>query len=50
EAHLALEMVADSKKMLSMELVEINPIIDTMNKTAILSVGLICSALGKKIL
>ena len=50
EAHLALEMVADSRKMLSMELVEINPIIDTMNKTAILSVGLICSALGKKIL
>ncbi|MGH7867788.1 MAG: arginase, partial [Candidatus Dormibacteraceae bacterium] len=50
EAHLALEMVADSKRMLSMELVEINPIIDTMNKTAILSVGLITSALGKKIL
>jgi arginase len=50
EAHLALEMIADSRKMLSLELVEINPIIDTMNKTAILGVGLISSALGKKIL
>lgn len=50
EAHLAMEMVADSKKMLAMELVEINPIIDMLNKTAILGVGLISSALGKKIL
>jgi len=43
EAHLAMEMVA-------MELVEINPIIDILNKTAILGVGLVSSALGKKIL
>jgi arginase len=50
EAHLALEMIADSGKMLALELVEINPIIDIMNKTAILGVGLITSALGKKIL
>jgi arginase len=50
EAHLALEMIADSGKMLVFELVEINPIIDIMNKTAILGVGLISSALGKKIL
>ncbi len=50
EAHLAMEMVADSKKMLAMELVEINPIIDMLNKTAILGVGLVSSALGKKIL
>jgi len=50
EAHLAMEMVADSKKMLAFELVEINPIIDVMNKTAILGVGLVSSALGKKIL
>jgi len=50
EAHLAMEMVADSKKMVAMELVEINPIIDILNKTAILGVGLISSALGKKIL
>ncbi len=40
EAHLAMEMVADSRKMLALELVEINPIIDVMNKTAILGVGL----------
>ena len=50
EAHLALEMVADSKKMVAMDLVEINPIIDILNKTAILGVGLVSSALGKKIL
>jgi arginase len=50
EAHLAMEMVADSMKMLAFELVEINPIIDVMNKTAILGVGLVSSALGKKIL
>jgi arginase len=50
EAHLAMEMVADSKKMVGIELVEINPIIDVMNKTAILGVGLVASALGKKIL
>jgi arginase len=50
EAHLAMEMIADSKKMLALELVEVNPIIDIHNKTAILGVGLISSALGKKIL
>jgi arginase len=50
EAHLAMEMVADSRRMLAMELVEINPIIDILNKTAVLGVGLISSALGKKIL
>jgi len=50
EAHLAMEMVADSKKMLAFELVEINPIIDVMNKTAVLGVGLVASAVGKKIL
>jgi len=50
EAHLAMEMVADSGKMLSFELVEINPIIDVMNKTAILGVGFTASVLGKRIL
>jgi arginase len=50
EAHLAMEMVADSKKMVAFELVEINPIIDVMNKTATLGVGLVASALGKRIL
>ncbi len=50
EAHLAMEMIADSKKMLALELVEINPIMDVHNKTAALGVGLVSSALGKKIL
>jgi arginase len=50
EAHLAMEMIADSKKMLALELVEVNPIIDSGNRTAILGVGLVTSALGKKIL
>jgi arginase len=50
EAHLAMEMVSDSRKMVAFELVEINPILDVMNKTAILGVGLVSSALGKKIL
>lgn len=50
EAHLAMEMVADSGKMLAMEVVEINPVIDVHNKTAVLAVELVLSALGKKIL
>ena len=50
EAHLAMEMIADSKKMLALEVVEINPIIDIANRTATLGVGLVTSALGKKIL
>ena len=50
EAHLAMEMIADSGRMRSLELVEVNPILDVHNKTAILGVGLISSALGKKIL
>ncbi len=50
EAHLAMEMISDSKKMVALEVVEINPIIDISNKTAILAVGLVTSALGKRIL
>ncbi|HXE75871.1 MAG TPA: arginase [Candidatus Xenobia bacterium] len=50
EAHLAMEMIADSGKMVSMEVVEINPVIDSHNKTAQLGVELVLSALGKKIL
>ncbi len=50
EAHLAMEMIADRGKMLALELVEINPIIDVQNRTAALGVGLVASALGKKIL
>jgi arginase len=50
EAHLAMEMIADSEAMLSLEVVEINPVIDEHNKTAQLGVELVLSALGKKIL
>lgn len=50
EAHLAMEIIADSQKMVSLEIVEVNPILDTLNRTAALAVGLVSSALGKKIL
>jgi arginase len=50
EAHLAMEMIADSKSMVALEVVEINPIIDLHNKTATLGVELVLSGLGKKIL
>ncbi len=50
EAHLAMEMIADSEAMLSLDVVEINPVIDLHNKTAMLGVELVLSGLGKKIL
>jgi len=50
EAHLAMEMLADTGKVLSAELVEVNPILDQRNGTAMLAVELLCSLLGKKIL
>jgi arginase len=50
EAHLAMEMIADSRSMTSLDVVEINPVIDEHNKTAMLGVELVLSGLGKKIL
>ncbi len=50
EAHLAMEMITDSEAMASLEVVEINPVIDEHNRTALLGVELVCSGLGKKIL
>jgi arginase len=50
EAHLAMEMICDAARMISMEVVEVNPVIDQFNRTAELAVELILSALGKKIL
>jgi arginase len=50
EAHLALEMVADSGRLVSMDLVEINPVLDERNRTATLAVDLIVSAFGARIL
>jgi arginase len=50
ESHLAMEMIADTNRLVSLEIVEVNPVLDHMNTTAILGVELIQSALGKKIL
>jgi len=50
EAHLAMEMLGDSGRMVSMEVVEVNPVIDEANRTAILAVELVMSAMGKRIL
>jgi arginase len=50
EAHLAMEMICDSGRMLSMEVVEVNPVIDEFNRTADLAVELVMSGLGKRIL
>ncbi|HZO94021.1 MAG TPA: arginase [Candidatus Baltobacteraceae bacterium] len=47
EAHLLMEAVAASGTLGSLEITEINPILDRENKTAILAVELILSALGK---
>ena len=50
EAHLAMEVIADHGRLLSFEIVEVNPVIDEHNRTADLAVELACSAFGKKIL
>jgi len=50
EAHLAMEMIADTESMVSLEVVEINPILDEHNRTALLGVELVLSCLGHKIL
>jgi arginase len=50
EAHLAMEIVCDSGRLSSMEVVEVNPVLDSVNRTALLGVELVLSALGKRIL
>ena len=50
EAHLAMEMACDSGLLESMEVVEVNPVLDERNRTARLAVELVTSALGKRIL
>ena len=50
EAHLAMEMIADTESMVSLEVVEINPILDEHNRNALLGVELVLSGLGQKIL
>ena len=50
EAHLALELVAEADVLSSLEVVEVNPILDRENETAQLAVELVASALGARIL
>jgi arginase len=50
ESHLAMEKIADSGRMLSVEMVEINAVLDSLNRTGQLGAELIVSALGKKIM
>ncbi len=50
EAHLAAEMISKRPKLRSIELVELNPILDNANITGELAVSLICSVLGKRVM
>jgi arginase len=50
EAHLAMEIIADHGRLISFEIVEVNPVIDEHNQTANLAVELTLSVFGKKIL
>lgn len=50
EANLLMEMVSDTGKMLSLEVTELNPILDVRNQSGEVAVDVICSAFGKKIL
>lgn len=49
EAHLLMELFADSGRVTSLDLVEVNPILDRENRTANTMVGLAASLLGKQI-
>ena len=50
EGHLVCEKASHSGRLLSLEVVELNPVLDDRNHTALLAVGLVASALGKSIL
>jgi arginase len=50
EAHMVMEVIADSGLLRALDLVEVNPILDDRNMTAMLGVDLAASALGQKIL
>ena len=49
EAHLACEMIAETGKLIGMDLVEVNPILDLQNRTASLAVDFALSSLGRRI-
>jgi len=50
EAHLAMELLSDTARLVALEVVEVNPVLDIANRTADLAVELMMSALGKRIL
>jgi arginase len=50
EAHLFMEMVADSGRLIALDLVEVNPVLDLQNATAVLAAELAASAFGMGIL
>jgi arginase len=50
EAHMVMEIIADSALLLALDLVEVNPVLDIQNATAILGAELALSALGQKII
>lgn len=49
EALLACELLAETGKLIGLDMVEVNPVLDTQNKTAELAVTLILSALGRRV-
>jgi len=49
EAHTLMELVADSRQLIALDLVEVNPTLDLRNATAELAAELALSALGKRI-
>jgi arginase len=49
EAHLICELVAETSTLIGMDVVEVNSILDVQNRTALLAVEFILSALGKRI-
>jgi len=50
EAHMLMEIVADSQRLTALDLVEVNPTLDVRNTTAEFAVELALSALGKRII
>jgi len=50
EAHMVMEMLADSTLLRALDIVEVNPTLDIQNNTAVLGTELVLSALGMKIL
>ncbi|MCL4528318.1 MAG: arginase [Chloroflexi bacterium] len=49
EAHLACEMIAETGRLIGMDIVEVNAILDIQNQTGALAVEFVLSVLGKKI-